>query len=364
MTAAKLICGIELALQHIDSGARKQRNIEIMKRYYGFDGNGGTSMEEAGSQHSLTRESVRQITNRIASAFPSALPLVPEIREAVKLIKAIMPCAAEDAQIKLSGEGLIPESFMIEGVINAAKCFGLISSEIDIVKLNGVRFVVSEKHLDLPRIIHSKAIKGISHNGAVSITALSKQIDVGTVRSRLQFVNRIVESMEGVTWVDDHEWFYFDGRGRNRLISRLNKIFSVLNDVPVASLRKGIERSWSKNMKKETELLPCGKLIELIETLEGFTVTASGIISRENASQHDEEAKPFELAIAEFINCASNKIAKEKEIEDSIVMTVQDKYNFSMALNYSPLFMKRERPAGAPEGQYFRGQYVLIGKMR
>lgn len=364
MTSTKLEYGLELALQNIDSGAKKARNITIMKRYFGFDGMGGSSMEEAGRDFELTRESVRQITNRISSAFPSALPLVPAIQDAIKIIGEMMPCAASDAEKKLFELGFISKDFKIEGVINAGKCFGLITSEAEIIKLNDVRFIVSPAHQGLPKAIHSKAIKDISHNGAVSVQELAKLASGASDESALLLVNRIIESMDFVKWIDeDKNWFYFNGRGRNRLISRLNKIFSVLNHVPVKSLMSGIERSWSKNLKENTTLLPVEQMVNLVKSLNGFSVDED-IISREGGEHYNEEVRPFEMAIVEYINSKEDKIAKEKEIEDAIVMNVQDKYNYSMALNYSPLFMKRERPEGSPEGRYFRGQYVLIGSMR
>lgn len=364
MKIAKLERGLDTALNSIDSGSKKERNITIMKRYFGFDGLGGTSMEEAGLPFSLTRESVRQITNRIASVFPSALPFVPEIKQAIEIILQMAPCAASDVEKALVQKSLISADFKIEGVINAAKCFGIVTDELSLVKLNDMRFVVTPATEKIPSAINSLAIKDISHNGAVSVSTLALVISDEPDAAARKLVGRVIESMSGVTWIDGKEWFYFTGRGRNRLVTRINKVFSVLNNVPVSALISGIIRSWNKNLKENTALLPSDKLIDLIKTLDGFKVSRTGVISRDDAFSNNDEVRPFEYAIAEFINSKENKVGKEKEIEDAIVLTTQDKYNFSMALNYSPLITKRERPEGSPEGKYYRGQYVLIGDMR
>jgi len=351
MSNGRLESAINSVVNSIESGSKTERNIIITMQYLGFDGNGGTSMEEAGKPHGLTRESVRQITNRVCADLKPRGSALIELKEAIEITDALLPSAAEDLEIALINAGYISTGFKIEGIINAANVFGIKTKMEQIVKLNGKRFITSEKHIDIPKKVQSKATKEISHNGAVSIDLLTEEVPGLSQENKIIFVNRVIDSLGSVSWIDkENGWFYFDGKGRNRLLARLRKIFAVMKKVQIADLRSGVERSWNKNIKDHSSVLPAEVMVKLITTCGEFKIEQGGFVTSLAVFDAAEELRPFEQAIVDFIKNKETGTSREKELEDNLVINAQDKFNFSMALNYSPLILKKER-----------GVYALVG---
>src|SRR5690606_17278979 len=99
------------ALEGIDTGTNSKRNLEITRRYFGFDGNGGCSMQEAGAEYSITRESVRQITNKVVEKadLSGICPVVTD-RILDELLR-VLPASAETIEAVLGENGLLSSGY-------------------------------------------------------------------------------------------------------------------------------------------------------------------------------------------------------------------------------------------------------------
>ncbi|MFK4132100.1 hypothetical protein ACI2KR_07355 [Pseudomonas luteola] len=339
-----------------DSGSRKERNKAIVKRYLGLDGLGGCSMEQAGEPYKLTRESVRQILKKYKAALFPHKNSIQSLKQALAAIEKMVPVSAKSAELKLSQLGYIPKDFMIEGIINTASFLeAKDEGNISIIKEKSFwaespsRFVVNSISCELVKGIYSRALKETSHNGASSVIHISDTLNYSKeVRELL--VRDIIETIPGLLWLDeDKNWFYFSNQGRNRLISRLNKIFSVYNAAQFVNVKEAIRRSINKHNDEISRRLP-NQVLESIFVAEGLKVE-DGIVFSKNKTAQDptsdeldkQKILDFEGRILDVLRQHPNETIQEVELENIIVSNTHDKYFYSMALNYSPLIIRIRR---------------------
>jgi hypothetical protein len=342
------------AISKINGGSNIDRNKKITMRYFGFDGNGGCSMQDAGSDYELTRESVRQITNKLAVKIAEMIgdnrqPII----DAIRLIELSMPCSAKDAEEKLISNNLLStkNAMTVEAVLNIAKILNVTTKFPTIIKHNRVKFIVASKQFELPQQIESLAISEISHNGAVSVDQLSKDI-VGVAHTTKQsFIRAVIDTIDGATWTtSDKEIVFFMGRGRNRFLSRIEQIFYLFNSVPITNIRLGIERNWNKNKGDITAVLSENAMREVLLATNDYKINESGFVTKNSPSGEINNIKDFEYKIFNKIKSSPTGFCKEKELEDAFVQDKNDKWNFSVALNYCPFIIRIKR-----------GEYALIG---
>lgn len=86
------------SVDKIDTGNNSERNNDIAKRYFGFDGKGSSSMQVAGEPYNLTRESVRQITNKISQKLRDTFIVPKELYKAASIIDSNTPAASSDLE--------------------------------------------------------------------------------------------------------------------------------------------------------------------------------------------------------------------------------------------------------------------------
>lgn len=348
------------AFKAIPSTQKSERNIEITRIYFGFDGNGGSSMEATGKNYNLTRESVRQITHRICRDVCINGDVDWSVLDAcMATIVALAPCSAEHAELALEEKGLIVRPFLVEGIINAAIAFNRSDKSVFVTKLQDARFVVTKKTEEWPKRVMSAATKRVSHNGAVSVEQLGKAMRGLTKEHREDFARNVIDSVETAVWVGDEAkcWAYFGDKGRNRFLSRVQKIFSVATEVGIDEIEDAISRSWRKNLKKESMVLPRDVMLNLLRQVDGLKVTSNNSVKVIEPGRFAEELRPFEKKLFDMIRTSDDCVCREKLLEDKLVNDIGEKHSFSMALNYSPVVLKQR----GPDGKHLRGLYTVIG---
>jgi hypothetical protein len=348
-------------IDEFKSGSKSERNKKIVKRYLGLDGLGGSSMEVAGEPFSLTRESVRQILKKYKRAIDESKMSFLPLKDALNTLDKLAPLSSKTAGQKLTSMGLLEEGFLVEGLLITADFVGLKSTKNEVcsVKSKSFRsqdyttFIVIKDHLELPQYIYSQALKETSHNGASSVLHLSESIKAqkDSKETRENLVRDIIDSIDGVVWLDESKnWFYFVDQARNRVLSRLHKIFSVFKSATFDSVKEGIRRSINKHNDEISRRLP-NHVLEAIIKEEGIA-SENGILSRniEAFSSDETIADPdkrkildFELRILKVLSAHPIATIQEVELENNIVNNKHDKYFFSMALNYSPLIVRIKR---------------------
>lgn len=340
---------IKNLIDSFDSGSKKERNAAIVKVYLGLDGNGGGSMEAAGSPHGLTRESVRQILAKYKQVLVAHKTSFDGLKRAIALLEKHAPLTATSAEEMLVAEGLLPENFRVEGIIETANYIGLKKNGIEASMVkeksswsNSVsRFVVTPKYENLPKTIFSKILKETSHNGASSAVHLASELSVTKATSE-KFIRNLIDSIPEAQWLDEGKnWFYFANNGRNRLITRLNKIFTIYSKASFTNVKEGIRRSINKH-NDEIFRRPPDHVLKAIFLDQGLNIN-NEVVERPNDFIQDQNILKFEHLIVNAIKTQPDNRITELKLENSVVGDATEKYAFSMSLNYSPLLVRKRR---------------------
>lgn len=318
---------------------RFKRNIEIFKMHHGFDGNGGLSMEKTGVNFGLTRESVRQISDKISSLLKMNKEKIPELKESLRLIFSMMPAKDQRIEEALLQKGLISKDFKVTGILNAAKIYGVESKDYKIVLINEDKFIVQEKLESTAKNIMSIATKHISHNGAVNSQILIKEVSGVSNEIKELYIKDLLNSVSTATWLDE-KWVHFGSKGLNRFRSRLNKIFTLYKTVHIDTVYKVIKKNWKKGEVEKTSILPKEVMISYVKADHDLYLEGNYISSR---VIQNEKITKMEKLIFDLISSNKKLEMREKELEDAIINgDTSKKYSFTQALNFSVLFDRKK----------------------
>jgi len=347
--ADKLKSRLNAVLARVNTGQHTARNLDIIKRYLGFDLPEGQSMQQAGQPYNLTRESVRQIMNRFTEGLLEISPQIPGLDAALDEVLRHMPASADVIIKSLAQKGLVEDDTSIDLIIQSAKHFHNRQDLPSLVKIGETVFVLSPE--DAKKGIHKEVIslanKRISRNGAVSIDELADTLEGVRHDARYDFASAVMGALPTSLWINDG-WIYYGSNGRNCLRRRLKKIFFMMDEVPLEKLRSGLERSLNGS-----ETLPRTVLIDMLKVDPVFDINNDIVTCRESLASEKSLLRKFEREIVERISEMEDHKIREKQLEDKLVNSDKDKYSFSMALSQSPLIYRVER-----------GVYSLVGKPR
>lgn len=333
------------------------RNIAITLEYFGWDGGAGCSMQSVGEKYNLTRERVRQITHKITGlmADQSGTKLT-SLTEILTVINAMAPARAERIEALLQVMGLHDER--IEGVLQADRQFNKPGKHLRIVEEFGSRFVILPDMEGSAEKIMAKAQKLTSHVGLFELSDLLPLVPGIPDIAAKAYIRDVLALRSDLVWLDEaREWAWLQSSPRNRLITCLSKMLSLFASTTLNDLREGAGRYYRKGDSTPPTLsAPDAVLRNLMSSWGMATCSSAGIIRKTNdfvASIHPLE---MEESIARYILGKPSKVAREKELENEMVPELNEdthprKYNFSIALNYSPLVRKGDK----------RGQYIASG---
>ena len=372
----------------IETGDKSKRDREIFIRYFALDGGERPSMRDVGEPYELTRESVRQTIDRMITEIRALGLVPPSVQKAVNHVVSAAPGSAERISAELHEMGLLDKTGSVRTVLDAAKIFKLDVKDIQANKYQSSEFVCTREQAKMLKPIVSQAIKEASHNGA---TQASQLVDAACVevmieqaikakkgkpvedlkeslrqcqklsrQAKTQFARDLLDLEAETTWLLD-DWAYFGERGRNRLLTRLYGVFSIMERVAVHELIEGLERYWSKGKRvrdkdrlehgPNSEVPPVEVVEAIVNDLDGFQIDEDGVITCDLPLDPKERLKPYEMKVVTWMESRPSPGIREKEMESALVHDKKGKYSFSMVLNHSPLIKRMTR-----------GTYSLIGK--
>ncbi|MCP1674218.1 hypothetical protein J2T57_001320 [Natronocella acetinitrilica] len=376
MSSPSLERALADALARLDTGSRSERNNEIALNYFGLDGRGGCSMQSAGTPHGLTRESVRQITNRVAGALRAAPGEIPGVLgRAHAVIEDLIPMAADALEAALVARGIITPGFRIEGVLRAFDVLDAPAPEAAVYSVDERRVVLSEADIPHLEFALSRARQLVPHNGACGVEALASALP-GALQweHRLRIVRAAANLRADVVWVCDGAWFFFGATGRNRLLRNLDKLFSVCEAVDIESVHQALSRAWNKAPRPYSKMVTIEALRGVIAQSGRFVIDDQGIVRALAPCDPTVVLPEMEFALARFLAGGTDLMRREKEMEDALVGEPTAKFGFSMALNYAPFVGRIEKEPEEGKGcdsedgeekiEWARGIYRLAGTPR
>jgi hypothetical protein len=219
------------------------RDKAIFMRRFGFDGRGGSTLQEIADELGMTREGIRQITSKSEAQLKRREILTPALDRALEFVARQVPRSADEIEAGLTTSGVTKGRFRLEGLLNGGKLFGRKATFI-LATDKGTRFAVPAYGANLTRVINQVARRTITRWGVATIADVGEQVREKTGKTvKPNFVIQTLKSAKDFVWLDQSSgWFWLRSVPRNSVLSRVKKILSVTTSINVSELRAGISR--------------------------------------------------------------------------------------------------------------------------
>ena len=283
---------LEAELASVTSGAAGNgRNKDIVARYFGWDGLGGTTLQAIGSEVGLTRERVRQICGRVARAIVRRKPFTPTLDRTLEFVASRLPASADEIERELIVREFTRGPFRLEGLVKVAQLFGK-ETPFSVVKIGKLRVAAIPRMNEFTTLTIRYARGSIASWGAMTVADVVARVAERT-RSQIssETITSVLSSQADFRWLDEPSgWFWLASVPRNRLLNQIRKILSVSGRIGVSELREGVGRHYRTKgfaPPRRVLLALCGQIPEY--RLEGETVVASSQLSWERVVSKTEQ---------------------------------------------------------------------------
>ena len=301
-------------------------HVEALAARLGWDGGGGTSLQEAGDRAGLTRERIRQLENKVRDAM-SKISFLPAVDRAIEILDAAAERFEADVDTLLAEEGVSKIKFLPKGVATAADFLG-----------RKYRFQIGEDGVCV-QLEGDKDLKPL-RNALLSLTDVNHVAPVPELQARVseatgreptaEAVRHFLDRHPRIVWLDsEHNWFW-DGTARLRYNNYARKVLAISSPISIASLRDGVLRHHrARNMS-----LPRSTFEGLCRAL-GFDVR-DGMVSLRETIRPKDILGSIELKFLTVLQENQN-VLDSKAFRDACYSRGVNRHSFWVYLSYSPI---------------------------
>ena len=234
---------LETELRDITVAVSGKRNACIIARYFGWDGHRPCTLQSVGDRYGLTRERIRQISERFAANCQNKKSFSPVLRRALELVESRLPGLAAQIELDLVQRGIAGKSMSVEGLISAAQLFKQ-QVNFRIETLRGKRFVVSNGTRSWAREISQIARAIVRCQGAADVTIVAERMNQTYALSLLpSYVSAILQARSDLVWLGDERIWFWLSSGQNGITKRIRKVLSVFPLIPISQLHTAAFRA-------------------------------------------------------------------------------------------------------------------------
>jgi hypothetical protein len=239
-----------------------RRDTTIVLRHSGFDGAGGTTLQELGHTYGLTRERVRQICFHAYGALKRLDLSTPLLDRALAFVASQLPAVAETLEARLKTEGYTTQTFRLEGLAQAARLLGR-SITFEVKEISKTRTATGPKESDLIHTVLKVVRQEVARFGVASLPAVEARVrENHRDLVAAEFV-KVLHAQRRFEWLDQNlRWFWL-GSTSTKLASRIRRMIAVAGRLDVSKLRQGIMRE----QRMQGFAMPCHALLELCRRL-------------------------------------------------------------------------------------------------
>lgn len=322
-----------------------QQSAQMTARRLGWDGKGGATLEATGNQFGLTRERVRQVSEKATTSLRSPRPFAPVLDRALTILKRGTPATRDHLEAALVTEGVSRGPFRLEGVLSAAKILGreaFLSESTGQAVRTAAHLPGSRLYVSVSRI----AARSVRRWGATTVPDVAAQAaeKLGS-ETGLELIQLALQDLDGFRWLDESTgWFWLKNLPRNRLRNQIRKVLSVAPEIPVGELRQAIGRHY--RMKGFAP--PSRVLLQLCSQLEGCGVNHS-LVAANPPLDWSKVLVGSERTMTRVLK-ELGPVMRREDFEAKCRASGMKKSTFYVYLDYSPIVTK-----------YSRGVYGLIG---
>ena len=267
---------LEEELIQIFAPSSSERDRQIVAEYYGWDGEGGHTLEELGTRYGLSRERIRQVCVRAIKRNRDTVVFAPVLDRAMQFLSERFPIGLDRLQADFEAKEISTKRLTVEAVQQAAGFLGR-DMNFEIIDVGRSRLAVLPKHTEIPRMISHAAKQAVTNYGAARISEvldeltakLDKRIDPALVRETLQ-------TRDDFCWLDERRnWFRLDVLPQYGLPNMVEKVLSVAEQIDVSKLRTAMGR-YRRNGRK---LPPPKILLEFCRQMPKIRIEGNTVVS-------------------------------------------------------------------------------------
>jgi len=334
-----------------DFGLHPKKNKEIFIKFYSLTGGENTSVKDLASMYGLSTERVRCIVKDILAniSFNHQLPLIKNV---YAIIKKLSPCTVEVLMEELDRQELVNKSFNVDSLFNLYaiyhqkkkkyKPYG--NDNLELLNYKNNRYIINVNHSivrEMDKFINSYT----SHHGISYVAQIKKELrnhfnDL-SLKQLDDIFRSLLKTQKDIVWLDEnHTIFFYSESGRNRLINRIKKIFSVYNEVCIEDIHTGLNRSWG-NQKTSVSITP----LMLKRFLSKFNnlLLIGDVIKIKKKYNGEKRLTHFEKKVIEFLKKQPQQTCNEIDFERNLLKSPKDKFHLSIVMGYSPILKKQSR---------------------
>lgn len=336
---------LEEELVQIFAPSRHDRDRQIVAEYYGWDGQGGHTLEELGQRYGLSRERIRQVCVRAIKRNRDTVVFAPVLDRALEFLGTRFPRGLEDLQAEFDAAGFSTCGVSVASVRQAGLFLGR-RVEFEVVDVGRGRLAVASKLAELPGVIIQAARQVVSNYGAARTAdvlaelanQLADKVDPALVRETLQ-------ARSDFCWLDaNRTWFRLDSLPQYGLPNMIEKILSVVGQIEVVKLRTAMAR-----YRRTGRTLPPPKiLLEFCRHMRHTRVERNLVIS-DPARDWRKVLLGVERTMVELLT-EHGPMMERTAFEELCNRRGINRFSFNAIVMCSPVL-----------AQYARGVYGLLG---
>lgn len=319
------------ARQVLGSLEKLERNVDMLSSLLGFDGRPPKTLETVGRVYNLTRERVRQISDRAQRRFRVTWCPTPRLDDVLQLLEELEPTSAARFTETLIRRGYARTQIHPQAVIEFAE-FAAKKTDVGRVLLGAEEIYSSAPSERLIRQCASELRRATSAMGCTSLDRLA--IVVGVPLDETDRIRAILEILSETIWLGPEKMWAMSSRPtRNRVANMAEKIFVVTESITLPELRRCLSRSYRLATVPTADALVALLELKGIATSDGDSMHRLRLFSTDCLGSVE---LPFFLAFKEH----GSPLSRER-LEDICV----DQYgvhptSFWIYLSYSPVVIK------------------------
>jgi len=329
---------LEDELEQLLVDIKDPRNCEIFVRRIGLNGNDPETLQKIATDiGGLTRERIRQITDKIIMRISKKSWHMPILDKAISSIFSLVPCSEKKVSEALRELGICRGNYSVRGIVAVSK---ILRKNLPIEKCGPKHpdLWVPQEHKNVVKNVISLAKKTMSASGLATFDSLADEIEKNEgIKISSDFVHELVKKEPQFRILDsDRGWFWFETT-RNRLVNTLRKIFSVTECAHVSEVRLAIQRF----RKLEGFAPPQRVLISFCKCLPELEVKDT-FIHRAQGVSTEGWITGAELMFAKILKKHGGVLDRIKLGEECLKEGMNE-HTFNIYLHISPLLLKLGR---------------------
>lgn len=335
---------LEEELMAILAPSDSSRDTQIVREYYGWDGEGRRTLEELGQKYSLSRERIRQVCVRAVKRCRGRQVFAPVLDRALAFLRQRLPCEASQLQAQFDAAGFSRRGLTLEMVQQAAECLDR-PRPFSLVVLENRSLAVSVEQAEIPRAILQAARRSVLGYGAATLGDVAAELAPQFKEVAPALIRETLKTLPDFGWLDENRgWFQLESLPQYGLPNMIEKVLSVAPRIDVGKLRAAIARY----RRSGRSVPPTGVLLEFCRRLPGVLVEGHHVVAHPPRAWQ-AVLSGVEASMVRVLH-ACGPVLERSEFEEHCLDAGMNRFSFNAIVMCSPVIT-----------QYGRGVYGLIG---